>query len=355
MALLWVDGFEKYGTANAAADPADVISWKYSTTSPQNVDIYPGRFSGNCIRLDTTTTYVITPDLNPGSDTLIAGFSFKLNSLANADPLVDFRMPQGFGESNTLELTFKVGGTSNGAPIYVSRGNITLNSSANGSFNGINSDTWYYFEAKVKCDTSSGTINCYIDGVEVLSYSGNTQHRALIGIYSRIMFTRPYNVPLHLDDLYIADNTGNGVNDVLGDWRVETLSPTSDASGNWTPSTGNDMYAVIDEDIQDSNYISSNTDGNQAVFNTTNLSANGATGNIEGVMLTCDSLITGNCTKYPKAVTQNGSGGTIQDSGNYMPGVGNATAHTVVMENDPDGNSWSANTVNDFRLGVEVA
>jgi len=87
----------------------------------------------------------------------------------------------------------------------------------------------------------------------------------------------------------------------------------------------------------------------------TNLSANAATGTIAGVMVCCDSQQTSRFAKYAKCITQNGSGGTIQDTGNFMPGNTNPLCHTVIMEDDPDGNTWSASTVNDFRMGVEAS
>lgn len=360
MALLWIDGFDKYGPSGSTIDPGDIVDWKYKGHFDERINVEAGRYSGNCIVLDDLSTYLETPDIgNSGSDTIIVGFAFKMRDLDNTCWLVDLRHPGADGETVGYgQLTFKIGGGGNGSNIYVNLGNTTLNSTANGpSPNFLTVNTWYYFEAKVKCHSSNGTINCYINGVELLTYTGNTQHRSgnLYNTYSRVMWHTTEADELYIDDLYIADDTGSGVTDVLGECRVETLSPTSDASGNWTPNTGNSLYAVIDENTQDSNYISETTSGNQALFEITDLSSNAATGTVKGVMLNCESQQISRFNKYAKAITQNGSGNTIQDTGHFMPGRNNPLNHSVIMESDPDGNAWTPATVNQLRIGVELS
>ena len=357
MALLWVDGFDKYGTVNGAVSPSGVVGWKYKGYFADQADIVPGRHGGSALRIDNISTYIETPDVATENRTLIVGFAFNLQTITAGDYLVDLRHPQGDGETVGYgQFTVRV----QAADLYITRGNTTLNSTTNGSNSGFLSvNTWYYLEMKVYCNTSGGTCNLYIDGVDSLSYSGNTQHKTDLGVsnYSRVLFRKTKTGELWIDDFYIADGSGSGVTDVLGgsDTRVETLSPVSDASGNWTPNTGSDLYAVIDEDDMDANYISDVTTGNQAIFEMTNLSSNAGSGTVQGMMLSCDAQQTSNCIKYPKALTQNGTG-TIQDQGSFAPGRDNPLCGTtLIMETDPDGNAWSASTVNTFRLGVEVS
>jgi hypothetical protein len=359
MALLWIDGFEKYGTATAAINPTDIIDWKYLGHYDERVDVLPGRNSGNCIRLDNTAINLVTPSIkSPGStdNTLICGFAFKFGALVNGVRLMEFRDPSDDGETiGWGQLTLCVAGTGNGADLAVYRGNTTLNTSTTAN---LQENQWYYIEMKVYNHTTNGTCNVKLDETEIISFAGNTRHRTAYEYqetYDRVMW-RIDNATalLYIDDLYIADGHGSGVTDFLGDCQVATLSPTSTVSGNWTPSTGNTLWSIIDEDTQDANYIKEDTSGNQALFEVTNLTANQALGDIQGVMLCCDSQHSAQGHQgYAKAITQNGSGGSIQDTGNFMPGVTNPLTFTVIMEDDPDGNAWTAATVNSLRIGVE--
>lgn len=354
MSLLWIDGFEKYGTVNASVNPTGLLHGKYSCVSPDDCEVVEGRYSGKALKIDYNLTQLTTPDLSPGSKTLIVGFNFKVLNGKELS-LIDFRHPGAQGETiGYQQLTFRINSS---GEIVVDRGNtaiITTNTA------NIQLDTWYAFEAKVYCDDSSGTCNVYLDHVEVGSFSGDTRHRnseaGAFDRYSRVMFrTVESSNHLVVDDFYVFDNTGNTNNDVIGErFQVACLSPTSDASGNFSPSTGNDMYAVIDEDAQDANYISDDTSGNRAVFETTNLTANEATGTIKGVMLNCEARAYSRFAKVPKFITQNGSGGSLQDGSDIWAGYDSDVTSTKIMEEDPDGNSWSAATVNDFRLGVEI-
>jgi hypothetical protein len=85
MALLWIDGFEKYGPSGGTILPTDILDWKYVGHYDERIDIVSGR-SGNAIRIDNTATNLVTPSLKtPGStdNTLIVGFAFQMSALTN--------------------------------------------------------------------------------------------------------------------------------------------------------------------------------------------------------------------------------------------------------------------------------
>lgn len=356
MALLWVDGFEKYGTGNGVAvSPSTIVRWKYISYGETLIDVYDGRWGGHCVAIDSTGSSMTTPDLSPQSRTLITGFNFKLDSVNNLYPIVDLIHPQFDGATSGYQgCRFQVASVNGDNQIAVKT---TVIRDTTTTVN-LQADQWYHFEAKVYCDDTNGTVNMKIDGVEVMSFTGNTRHRAyqasdrysLVRFYSPTIITR-----LYVDDFYVMDDTGNTCNDFLGAaTRVATLSPTSDASGNWTPSTGVDMYAVVDEDDLDAAYIEDTTSGNQAVFEVTDLTATEATGTVQGIMASCDSQQTSNSNKYAKFISSNGAG-SIENTGNFAPGNTNPLCHTQIMETDPDGNAWSPSTINSLRVGVEVS
>jgi hypothetical protein len=344
-----------------------VLTKKYGGTANSSVNISTGRYGGGALHLTNNATYVETPDVKTAGltdYTTIVGFAFKSKELTNNLKLVDLRHSV-VGGGSTGTLSFRVDGGGNNSDIKCMKGpSTTLNTSANGTTPSLQKDTWYYFEAKVYVHATSGTVNAYVDGTEIFNYTGNTMYIRYVNqalSYGKVLFQmHATGDELHIDDFYIADTTGSGVTGVLGaNTRVETFSPTSDVSGtdDWSPNTGSDLYAVIDEDTRNANYISDDTTANQALFETTNLSNDAYTsGTVEGVQLSCESRQTSRFKKYAKAITQNGSGGSIQDTGNFAPGIDtNPSCHTQVMTTDPDGNTWSVNAANDLRIGVEVS
>jgi hypothetical protein len=350
MALLWVDGFEKYGLSGNSVTPSETINWKYTSTLFASLSIDTG-FTNNCLKLNSSTSGVKPPNLT-SNRTMICGFAFKARDVDAGLRLVDFRHPNNAGETVGYgEFYLQIASVNSANEVRLYRGNTSI-ATSNGV--DIQPDTWYYLEVKVYCDSSSGTCNVRLDENEVISFSGNTHHRATAGydFYSTVLFYPAAPDVLYIDDLYICDGSGSDNNDFLGTCNVETISPSADASGNWTPSTGADMYAVVDEAEAGSDYISETTTGNQALFELENLSTSGT---VVGAMITCESEISGNLNKYAKFLTQNGSGGSIQEEGHFPPGAERPHAGTVIMEKDPDGNAWSSAIVNDLRVGVELS
>jgi len=358
MALLWVDGFEKWGTGNAVS-PAATVASKYKLAGPAGMDIVAGRYNGYALMMDDTSAYIQTPHIHSGSPdrTLICGLAYKAVSLYAGQFVMTFVHPSEDGELNTSQFTLRLSANTPNSGLYITRGNTTLTTNNDAL---LTSNTWAYIEMKVYCHPTAGTCNVYVDGTEVISYTGNTQHRSYneSTTYSAVYLSArtTYGKEHHFDDLYIADGSGNTVNDVLGPCHVECLSPTSDASGNWTPNTGNNMYDNVNSQEADSDFIYTSASGNQAVFELDNLSANVAGGTVKGIMLNAESEQIGNSIMYAKTLTQNGSGNTVQHTGNFMPGTdGVSLSHTVIMEDDPDGNAWSLSTVNQLRAGVEAS
>jgi hypothetical protein len=357
MALLWVEGFEKYGTANTTIGAIDVdwdvLSFKYLTNSAPNMGIVDGRFGSKALKMSSSSLYLQTPTLT-ANDTLICGLAFKVVAFSSGIRVMDFRAIGNYG--NTVAFRSLTISALNSGEISITRESTVLATSSGAN---LQDDTWYYLEVKVKAATSGGTVNINLDGTPLLNYTGNTDAAGL-GSYSSILLRTATNDETHFDDWYICDGTGSVNNDILGDCRVEALTPTSDASGNWTANTGSDLYAMVDAVKLNDDFIYETVSGNQAVFETNNISANAATGTIAGLMVTCDSQQysangLGRFKKYPKLITQNGSGGSIQDTGVLMPGQNYPLSYTQIMESDPDGTAWIPSTANTFRVGVEVS
>jgi len=344
MSLLWIDGFEKYGPTGASASPSYVFHQKYnSNADEQHFDILSGS-TGKGLKLGSSfTTPYLTTD-----PTIIIGFAFKTPGVDSDGWDVIFGLKDAYLDSGSNNFA--------NASIIINSNGLTTNEisflvetdvKATSNNVDIQLDTWYYLEAKIYKHSTNGTANIKIDGEEVVSFSGDT-YSGSFDHYGMVYFTSENDRTF--DDLYICDGSGSKNNDFLGTCNVKCLSPSSDASGNWTPSTGNDLYAVINEDELNSDYISSNTSNEQTLVELDNFTES----NIKGIGITIDSKVTGNINKYTNLITQNGTG-NIQEHSAVSPGLDMLMSSIRIMEENSDGDDWDSSTINSLRIGVEVA
>lgn len=351
MALLWVDGFENYGPTGNTVNPTSILNRKYYCDFSDRIDVVAGE-TGNAIRIDNSSIWMATPPLT-SNRTLIVGFSFYYpTSFSDGQWLVELRTPafNGYVVDYT-ELGVRID-TSNGNSLkWYDRG--TYKATVNGV--DMQPDTWYFFEMKVYADASNGTLEIKLDGNTVYTFNGDTQAGTLHNFFSGVLFRANNNAAWYLDNLYICDGTGNTNNDFLGTCKVYSAVPASDVTNNWTLSTGNDAYALLDEQIQGTDYVSSNTAGQlcKVAMGTVNV----AGGTIAGVMVNCDVSCNNaqpGGTRYVKMNTYNGTG-TANHIGNALHGSNSILCTSYIMENAADGTAWDSTTINALKVGVEVA
>lgn len=351
MALLWVDGFENYGPTGNTVNPTTILDRKYYAYYGDHIDVVAGE-TGNAIRIDNSSTWLATAPLT-SNRTLIVGFSFYYpTSFSDGQVLVEFRTPSYYGyvvDYTELNVRLYTSGNTNTFNLYNRRTYVATVNDVD-----LQPDTWYYFEMKVYCDDTNGTVEMRLDGNTIYTFNGDTRGSALQDFYSGVLFHANKNAAWYLDNLYICDASGNTNNDFLGKCKVYLSVPISDVTNNWTNSTGNDAYALLDETIQGSDYVASNTTGQlcKVAMGTVNV----AGGTIAGVMVNCDASINTaqpGGTKYVKVNTYNGTG-SANHRGNAVPGSNTVLCSSHIMEKDADGNAWDGTTINALKVGVEV-
>lgn len=345
MALLWVEGFDQYGSSGTVN--VTVQSAKYNTDSgSRDLTAATGR-TGNCVRIDFgNLNAMLTPPLTTNL-TLITGFAYYVESVSEAASRF-FTIRQDTVDGSTVGYDC-IDLLSINQTIMLSMFGTGVNTSAN-VITSVN--TWYYIEVKVYCHDTNGTVEVRVDGTPIITYSGDTRQASFWDYNSMVGFRGAAAAAnIRIDDWYVCDGSGTTCNDFLGDCKVYTLFPDGDASGNMTANSGSDEYAMVnDATVNVTNYIKDTTSGNQAVFTYGGLPVTPNT--VYGVMVTTEAEMSGNLYKGMKTLSQNGSG-TI-NAHTSAPVREDISVMTEVFGVNADGNTWTPALVNDARFGVRV-
>jgi|SRR3990170_1765722 len=126
----------------------------------------------------------------------------------------------------------------------------------------VGTNTWYHYGLDIKIDSSAGWIKVYKDGIEILSFTGNTGNADILDLC--FGWLTHNNHGFYYDDIYIDDTTGEGAAAVCPILRFYYVTPDEGGNysdpGGWSGSDGNptDNFLLVD-DIPpngDTDYIS---------------------------------------------------------------------------------------------------
>jgi len=143
--------------------------------------------------------------------------------------------------NSTTNLRLKVGG---------SNVDITTDSPV------FQSNIWYHIGIDCKIDSSSGWAYVYLNGTNVLSYSGNTGNTDLERIDFGTYTAQGGTVQIHRwDDLYLDDTTGESSPTSPELKKFYPLTPNGDGNyKQWNP-TGSSHYNLVDERPPGADYV----------------------------------------------------------------------------------------------------
>lgn len=342
MALLWIEGFEGFGTSTGVPpQPTGIVERKYPLTNRVSfMDVETGRF-GYCLETVEVNGYVQTPNLTT-DDTLICGVAVYLATLPGSiSRLFSFYD----GSTDGVNIRVKSDGT-----IAAYRGTTLLGTSTN----QLTATSWYFIELKVLTDNSTGTVDVIVNGSNWLALTSqdtqpgaNAYHTAVrLGLNDGAVFTR-------YDDMYVLDSTGSKNNVVLGNRRVDALLP--DGAGddtNWTPSAGSNYQNVDDGPLldEDTTYNETSTDAHDDLYTYDNLPGDAST--VDGLMIVTETRV----TTGSMDVSQN-----IKTGGTEYPGSADTIVSTTYVtitrleEDDPDTSvAWTVSGVNGAQFGVRA-
>lgn len=341
MALLWIDGFEAYGTSvGSAPSPSGVIGRKYgSVASEGTMDIETGRVGGYGIELPVSACVMVTPSLTT-VDTMIAGVGFKVPSAVQAYIL-------SFWDGGTLGMNLRT--QAGGSELQIYRGTTLVETSVGAN---IQTNTWMYVEMKVKCNNSTGTYDVKVNGTTVLTATG-VDTQAGSNAYHDTCRLRGSGVTCFYDDFYVCDSSGSDNNDFLGNVKVVAIFPDGDDTTNWTTSTPSaNHYENVDETTvdDDTSYVEDDT------TNTTDLydyAALPTLGTIMGLQINTDCRET-DATSYDIKMPIESSGNQYDGSAETVGSVSWVTRRRIEGTNPDTSNAWTESEINAAKFGIKV-
>lgn len=329
MSLEFMDGFDHYSNSTSMARKWDTGSSSFAFPA--------GRFGGLASNQDNSSA---TKTLTSVA-TRVVGFAlFPFTSLAAATIL-------SFLDSGTVQVDLRLAAT---GTLQVTRNGTVLATSSAGV---VSAGVWQYIEFKAKIDPTTGTYEVRVGGVTVLSGSGANTRNTANSTTNQFKIATPSLTQLYFDDLYALNISGLVNSDFLGECRILTSFATGDgASSQWTPSTGTNHFAVIDETTpnDDTDYNSDANVGDIDLYTFPSVSPTGAIGAVQTTM----------CARKDDAGTRQLSEVCRSGGTNFVGGLTFTMLSTYLMymqirETDPNTSSaWTNSGVNNAQFGAKV-
>ena len=261
MSLRFIDGFDHY---NSATQKWTALGGAAPTFSSSGTRFGVGQYitGGTPYKgLDNQATWIV-------------GVAFRVNALGPTNSIILLR------DAGTAQLSV-YSNTSGNLVVY--RGGTII---ATSTSSVLSVDVWYYLEFKATINNTTGAYEVRLNGSTVtgLSATGVNTRQTANNYANEIMLSQGNASGNRFDDLYVCDSSGSTNNDFLGDVRVDTIMPTADGSAtDFTPSTGTDNYAMVDDATPDSDstYVSSSTVNHTDLYTFADLQS--LTGSIFGI------------------------------------------------------------------------
>jgi len=340
MAIRMTEGFETRQSSTYLARAWQTLAGALTAFSAQ-------RKAGNASGQGTNFTLTSWPLVPADSNVWILGFGYYMNATTCASTVTlmdDTATAQ-------LSLVFATGTTANTFTIAVKRGATTL--ATTGEILG---QSWHYIEFKATVRTGiNGAYELKVDGVSLLS--DGSENTANTGGDGASIFQFNWGgASCRFDDIVIADDTGGIHDDFMGDKVVMGILPDGDgATSQWVPSTGSTHSTLVDDTAaspDDTDYVSSNTDGDVDLYTFGNLTELASDGTLDAVVVfpTAAMFSTGarGCT-----VRFRTSGGSTADSAQFDVDSKTLRMFIVPFDEDPvAASAWTKTALDGGQLGI---
>jgi hypothetical protein len=271
--------------------------------------------------------------------TAIVGWASNIYTLGS--PLFQF------DDNGTNQVTLSIDASGH---LYFSRNGTQIGSPTTRVFY---TGVWYYIELKVTIASgTSGLVECRVDGVPYLSYSGVNTSATGNAWLNQLGFP-PYGsaVTQWVDDVYCCDTSGSVNNNYLGDIIVRALMPNGAGTNTqWTPNGQANNYQCVNEigPDEDTSYISSQTADQIDTYTLADLPASAST--VFAVQQTVRARKDDAGNRVIHGMLKSGS------SYSEGPDIACPSSYAYfqrVIETDPAGGSWTPSSINALEAGVK--
>jgi hypothetical protein len=261
--------------------------------------------------------------------------------------------PENLGDSSARIVGFwdgategiNVRATSTGA-IEVRLGNTLLETSAGGL---LVVDQWSTVELSVHVDNSTGSYAVQYNGEPLLSDSGiDTQPGS--NSYCDGVRVGPNGstfTSFHFDDLYLRDDLT-----FQDTWKIVTIFPDGDGAVDGTPSTGVDLYAMVDDASadDDSTYVT-NVASDSDLFDYQSLT------DVSTVFAVAVNAVVRETDASHFDIALLAKSGTTTDASTPQSvGTTNYTNRFAIWEQNPDtASDWTPSEINSAQFGIELS
>jgi hypothetical protein len=233
--------------------------------------------------------------------------------------------------SNNIEIRL---GTSAGAVLATST-------------NNINANIVYCIEIYYKPLNSGGEITVKVDGVQSVTYSGDTTaglenvRRIIIGHTTG----NGNSMNMKWDDIVVSDSGW------LGNQYIQLITPNASGdSTQWTPSTGNNYDCVNEVVASDTDYISTNTTDNTDLYNLTSLT--GSIKSVTAIDVSARMSYYGTPTPTKQKIAIKSTGEYYGDD--ISPALSYVNYNYIWDQNPATSAAWLESEINSLQVGVKA-
>lgn len=310
-------GFEQQSLA--------IVTSAYYTSASVNTTIY---HTGAASMKITGTSYFYFPGVSQ-ADVYVSMWLYATTLTTNYH-LVNFTLDTG----EEISLKFDTLGY---IDAYVDGSKV-----ADGTI-AVSTSTWFHLQCHLVI-SDTGSIDTRVDGTDDIAYTGDTKP----GTSATVSYLGSH---LHTAGTLYLDDVSIGTAGWPGDIRYDVQTPNADtATEDWTPSTGVDSYAMIDEipPDDDTTYIGSATTDQQTIIG---LSAWDGTGKApQFCTIWCDGRKTEAAAHQIKLID---SDGAVTNIGAAQDVLTSYAYIAKLLTTAPDGTGWSVGNVNTLQAGVK--
>lgn len=336
MTITLMDSFDMY---------PDVAATSYGLQGAWNISIngdtalVAGRFGGQAVQIDPTNGNAFIGQPTTGN-TFAIGFACRLDQALPVSSACCFLRETDANGTNICGVGI------NGSQQYYlwvgSRSNIVALLA-----DPVTVAAWHYVELVVTIDPAAGSMVMYLDGFEVLSFTGAIANgpAAYFGLGVEVSTN---NAERSFDDFYLSTAATR-----VGEMRIECLYPTTNVQQEWTPLSGGSNVAMVQETLVDGNttYVFSSTVGNEDLYDVASLTGSPVTIAAVQVRLCADK--DNSATRQLASSLQSGS--TLVHGATFAVPFDSFIYQRDIYVEDPNTSAaWTGVAVNAIQIGQKV-